>query len=521
MSSTAAATVATPNVNRRKTLSLRTLVARVPLTALPLLFLALLAWGFASPVGASPDDDFHLVSTWCSGTDASECLAGSDGGSRVVPFALISAPCFAFDADKSGSCQGDALTTDSAPTVDTTRGNFDGTYPPLFYAVDGLIASPHIANAVLWIRALNAAVLIAIAGAALVVLPARRRAAMTLTWLLTSVPLVVFLTASNNPSSWALSGGAVAWIAWWSYFESESRKRVGLAAVAILASAIAIGARADAAVYVSMGIAVAAFLSWRQVRHLPALALIPPIAVIAAGAAVFLNSRQAGAIDGLNDGASTGHAGITLLANNVLQLPSLWTGGFGSWGLGWLDTAMPPVVLWSTAGACIGVAFTGLRHLGRRHALALGAVGVALAAVPLFVLQAGGDAVGANVQPRYIWPLMTLLVGLIIARPNGGLLILGRLQTWLIGIAIAGANAVALYTNMRRYITGVDVREPSLNADVEWWWRDAPSPMTVWLLGSLAFAVAVALILVDYRRVVRKDAMEADSNTSAFVDRGI
>ena len=43
----------------------------------PLLaYVALLAWAFASPIGAGPDDDYHLISTWCADGGSSHCLPG-------------------------------------------------------------------------------------------------------------------------------------------------------------------------------------------------------------------------------------------------------------------------------------------------------------------------------------------------------------------------------------------------------------------------------------------------------------
>lgn len=502
MSDADLANPSTPGTPTSTTSAPRRVLAFAPRAAAPvLLLLALIVWAYASPVGASPDDDFHLVSTWCAEAQAADCLLGKTDASRVVPLALLTSSCFAFNAEESARCQGDSLAKDNVPSVDTTRGNFDGLYPPLFYAVDGLLASPHIADSVLWIRALNSAVLIALGSAAALLLPPSKRVAMTLAWLITSVPLVMFLTPSNNPSSWALSGSAIAWAAWWGYFETDGRRRIGLGAVAVAASAAAAGARADGAAYVALGIACVSFITWAPLGLARLRVLATPLVVALACGAVVLTSRQSTAVGGLNSATNAKHGGVTLLANNILHLPSLWTGGFGEWGLGWLDTAMPPLVLWSSVAAFIGVVFVGLQRLPRRNAVAVGVVIFALAAIPLLVLQEGGDPVGANVQPRYIWPLVTLLAGLVIARTGRRVVMLGKVQIWLVGAAVAGANSIALYTNIRRYVTGTDVRAPNLNANIEWWWPHAPSPMAVWILGSLMFAGAVALILRDYRSV--------------------
>jgi hypothetical protein len=35
----------------------------------------------------------------------------------------------------------------------------------------------------------------------------------------------------------------------------------------------------------------------------------------------------------------------------------------------------------------------------------------------------------------------------------------------------------------------------NLNKNAEWWWTVAPSPMTIWMLGTLAFGATATLVL--------------------------
>jgi hypothetical protein len=83
---------------------------RIPLLAFaPILAtLTLMAWVFASPIGAGPDDDFHLVSAWCAGpTAGATCEYDAATGAFKVPMALTEIACFALDPTKSASCQGE------------------------------------------------------------------------------------------------------------------------------------------------------------------------------------------------------------------------------------------------------------------------------------------------------------------------------------------------------------------------------------------------------------------------------
>ena len=56
---------------------------RILLTAPLLLLATLAAWALASPVGASPDEDYHLVSGWCATGDAAHCEF-AQGGSEAT-----------------------------------------------------------------------------------------------------------------------------------------------------------------------------------------------------------------------------------------------------------------------------------------------------------------------------------------------------------------------------------------------------------------------------------------------------
>jgi len=100
------------------------------------------SWALASPVGASPDEDFHLTSIWCShGTREAICAPGATADTRTVPAELIAAPCYAFKPDQSAACQ----TPTPEGMVVTDRGNFAGLYPPVFYYVQGFFVGADVA----------------------------------------------------------------------------------------------------------------------------------------------------------------------------------------------------------------------------------------------------------------------------------------------------------------------------------------------------------------------------------------
>ena len=70
----------------------------------------------------------------------------------------------------------------------------------------------------------------------------------------------------------------------------------------------------------------------------------------------------------------------------------------------------------------------------------------------------------------------------------------GRFQLIVIGGALVLSNTVALQTNIRRYVTGVDEQGFNLDAGREWWWHVPFSPMFDWIAGSIVFALLVVFL---------------------------
>lgn len=336
--------------------------------------IALIAWALASPIGAAPDDDFHLVSTWCA-TDSAYCDPGQSSATRVVPEALLQSHCYAQDALQSAACQ-DSISWTEAPSVETKRGNFVGAYPPVYYAVMNVFAGEDVLSSALLMRLVNVLLFVGLTTALFVLLPAVRRPTLIWTWLVTTLPMGVFILASNNPSSWAVMGLGTGWLALLGYLETSGRRKWLLGAVFAVATLMAAGARGDAAMYAILGIAAVFVLTvpWsKEERTAKAWkrygldAILPAVMTIVC-AVLFLSSRQTqSGIGGFGGDTSVSGAavdvgnveaalsGFSLLAYNLLNIPFLWAGNFGEWGLGWLDTPMPSVVPFAAVAALVAI----------------------------------------------------------------------------------------------------------------------------------------------------------------------
>ena len=480
------------------TTALRSLIRRIsPLALVPLLALvALVSWSLASPPGASPDDDFHLASSWCGLGERADLCEGTDNpGTRMIPqeISTISA-CYAFKPEVSAGCLPEY--SNGGPLVEAVRGNFQGLYPPVYYAVSGLFASTDIAGSALVMRIVNSVIFVALASALFLLLPLRRRAAFAFTWLVTTIPLGIFIIASNNPSGWAVLSAGTLWLGLVGYFETVGKRRIGLGVIAALAVVLGAGARADSAVYCVLGIGVAIVLSFERSRRF-LISLWLPLVLVIMSIAFYFSASQGGQASAGISSASNGTNPLTLLANNIVNLPLLWAGAFGSGALGalgWFDTPMPGIVAVGSLSAFAVVAFAGLGFLNRRKFVALAVVALALVAVPLYVLYQTKAAVGTEVQPRYILPMIVILAGVALFEIDARVLHFSRVQLWLVLGALIAAHALALHFTLRRFITGLDVGNPNLNANAEWWWGGPVSPMVVWAVGTIAFGLIVVLL---------------------------
>lgn len=476
-----------------------------------LVFISLMAWALASPVGASPDDDFHLVSAWCASPNSSAyCLPGTNAQTRVVPEGLVRAPCFAHKPQVSAGCQ-DRVDFEAVPTTLTSRGNFVGAYPQVFYSVMGVLASSNIEASVMAMRMLTIFLFTALITALYVLLPARYRPALVWSWVLTTVPLGLFTLTSNNPSSWTIMGVGFGWLALLGYFETSPGRatigyKIALGAIFTLCAFIAAGSRGDGAIYSVVAIAAASILAFSRSRRF-LLEAILPIAVTMMCLGMYRFSRP---VSSVTEGVSAGPTDlIGSLMRSLLDIPSLWMGVLGrQWGLGWLDTSMPGIVWLATLACFIGVGFIGVRWLTRRRLVVLVGGTLLLAFLPALLLAASGDNVGEDIQPRYILPLVVMFAGIAMLQTDRMQSMLTRAQWVLVAAALSAAQLISLHLNMQRYVSGIGNQSVNLNNDIQWWWGIPISPMAVWIVGSVAYSW---LIFVVLRRVMRMSANESRS----------
>ncbi len=372
-----------------------------------------------------------------------------------------------------------------------------------------VFAGEDIQVGALFMRIINVALFVGLSTALVALLPSHRRRTILWGWLVTLVPLGMFLIPSNNPSGWAITGVGTAFLALLGWFESAGQRRWALGAIYIVGMIMAAGARGDSAVYASgatLGATLMSFSgirSWQRALWLPAAGLVIAVVLFAmagqTGVATTGFTGEAAAPPTQSEEALP--PGLSLAVYNLLMLPLLWTGVWGTWGLGWLDTQPPAIVPWAAVSAFVVVAFAGLGRLDWRKAVTGAGILSVLIALPVQVLTASGFKVGTGLQPRYILPLIILFAFVLLTDTTTKGLRFTRLQTFTILASLAIANIVALQVNIRRYVTGVGQQGLNLDYGAQWWWAGFPiGPLMVWLIGGLAYAGLLVVLWPQLRR---------------------
>ena len=456
-------------------------------------FAGLVGWGLASPVGSSPDDDYHLASIWCA---QDSCAQTQNGEYEVRTDLVESMVCYYLNPQQSAACQGPSFGQAAGETTSTDRGNFSQhLYPPGFYVTMHVFAGEDLEQAVRLMRAANAAIFSIGLASLWIALPPRLRPMVGWPLLALFVPLVAFVVPSTNPSTWAFTSGFLTLPAVTGALVTQGWRRFALGLLAAIGVALATLSRADSAVFAAGAVIVAMLLTRPRQR---ALAVASSIVVV-----ILLTSAQSGAVTaGLSDGAPapTGGALADLLFANAIRVPDLIVGAVGGWSLGWFDTPVPQLVPFVGTSLIAIVVAAGMRRASATKALAFGGLALVTVSYPVVILSQTNALVGGYFQPRYLLPVLAMaLAAAAYPEKSSPGIRLSKAQSLALWVVVSISAALGLYGLIRRFVVGTDTLVISLGAHVEWWPYPG-SPSYWWIATTACVSFAVALVIVGLVR---------------------
>jgi hypothetical protein len=495
-----------------------------------LLFLTFAAWSMGSAVGSSPDEGYVLTSIWCANTPA---LKGLDDPARNAPTTATGRPIFSkgercrHDLDRPGtvwvpwrvaeshSCYWELGTisakcqkslTDELVSTDQVNQNFGSLYPSRYMKVTNQFIEDDVQKSALKMRLFNsllASVLIVFA----LSLNKKLISDLSITLMAVITPVGIYLLSSVNTSSWAISGTAIFSLSILAINPDKLRtKHTALSMVlALVGLCIANSSRFETK-YQLLVISIFVFLYKfpRIIRPRYSKRIIFRAIISVFLLLVLLSQIPNNPLfDLFGDLSLKKDDSISLLVTNLVNLPLFVTGFFGSWGLGWFEILLPQTAwLLPTAAFVITYAAATLGSNRQNKFLSVLMITSLLLIIVLY-LQKYFVEIRDMVQPRYFFPL---LIGISFSAAANKKTPFSNAVVSSAGLLTVVANSVALRNVIRRYVTGQNLGiTESLNSPRDWWWTDkdsgttlwAPAPETVWLIGSLAFAMLFAVIIYE------------------------
>lgn len=492
------------------------------LTAAILLWLTLGAWALSSPIGASPDEDFHQTMIYCTANKTEKCL---DLGTRY-------GHCFTMNPSASADCSNYShLTSPKATFTLWTQ------YPPLYFKVMSLFVGDTLSITTMAVRLFNVSLTVIFSIGSILLSSKEIRPAVVMAWLVASMPTGLYFLSSLNPTSWIVMSIAAIWGPLLSLLKPDNtiinskvniKNKYFLDQVFIMriifvlsAASIGFGSRGEALLWfplVIIGLIIFCVpvnfikkhtkLSWPSILVLLIIIGMFTITVNEYGIQKFMRFFL------ISDSL------IVTLEHylDVLTWPLIQhtfniligvTGlpGVPGSGLGTHDVPVPAmaiIFIGYSLSACLMIA---LLKPYKSKLLALGFIILSVLFITSFLWSLQN---WDYLQGRYFLPMLYPLIGLfLISKDND---IAGNKWQWAsILISLAIANSLILLSIILRFMHGVKYQitrypltpnAPDINPERAftqdlplWWWPELSlSPSDLWIIGSLSFTLLMLII---------------------------
>ncbi|MCF2705936.1 DUF2142 domain-containing protein [Arcanobacterium haemolyticum] len=459
-------------------------------------FFSGLGWVLASPLGGSPDEDYHMGSIWCPRPAGESCDTKTVNGVEevLVPEAVAqSSTCHAFHPENSAAC-----TAGFSDDHDAYSSRYDaGNYPKEYYRFHHLFVGESVTKSVLIMRTINLGIAVALVAGVCVLLKPRYRSRYLLAILVSWVPMGVYYVASVNPSSWSITGTYVYAGALFASLTSDgTRKKYASLGLALVGALLCAFSRGDSATFMFVvSIAMLLGIEW-DIWRLPQKLFAALVSLW--GLYVMFGGGQAGIVS--SSESSSQRSILDVALRSVLQFPDYLAAFYGRGrGPGWFDTSLDtgPIAI-VAVGIGAAALVISLRRITWRKFLAMGAIAGAIFGMPFLTTLQGVQPEFVMYQPRYMLPLLAVFFFLAFVLDDSEEPVFTLPQLVFVLFSLVSVYSLALKRVLWRYVSGLDKPEPlfNINFDNEWWWNINISPLFVWI--SSTFAIVVALFVVAW-----------------------
>jgi hypothetical protein len=437
-------------------------------------FFILLGWAVGSPPGSSPDEDLHLTSAWCySKYQGATC--------ETVPLRLVEVgKCYFKDSGTIATCEKSIPKDEVLPEriySDKSYYHFLANFVSLD-SIDKSTVQMRIANS--FFSSISILVIVLLTSR-LIYLP------IIISWLVVNIPLGFFLLSSVNPSSWLYIFSFLFLPLTYRIFAEKNQPYLFMTKLLILGLTflLSINARPDTLLFASIfGITLLPVIFSFEVKKLSNRIAIYLLTLFISIYLMLSIWSRSNLVNFRESKISSWEI--------VTSLPSIFTGVFGGWGLGSLETTMPPVTYVGGFVIVLALLFYGLRFINLPEAVSIFLIGLFAFIVPFFVSLRSNLRVGEWLQPRYILPIFYVLIGLsliVIFRSfhEKSLLIIVNLTFFLSSITFT----FSLHTFYRRYVAGLDNFNLFFEKTNSWWWEFSifPNPFTFFTFTVIVYLV--------------------------------
>jgi len=486
-------------------------------------------WAISSPIGSSADDDFHLTSIFCA-NNSKQCLE-STSPDQVLIERIIGEfpPCYVgFPAGEPGidrnysKSSGECIKNTPKEFIETGRFNQNGSYPNAYYKFSASFVTNNTVFTVYFLRILNVGIASFLILLLLNVAPKQIIYPFTMILLTAIYPVGIFFIASNNPSSWMITG----LITNWAFLAAtiinlktkQSKLAIGGSIVGYLISGLLAAFSRFDSIYYLFILNACIFILFvdKKITRKNFISILPLIFIVICISVTmfFQNSGLSRVLDSLINKkytyvpASISSGQPNSIVNTLLELPSYimaifggqrpyWTQFSGelpweyAYGVGWLEFNFPSIVSILLLLSMVLILANSLNAYTKRNIVVLFLIFLSIVTyiVGWRLIKAYGP--WYYFQPRYLAGFIIASYGILLTTFK--IKFLGKITSTLILLSSATASIVSWAAISARYSLGPNY------AISNFWENDSWLAIDFFTRPKLFLFIIIITLILNYR----------------------